>query len=119
MTTDQILAQCDTIRGLSEKATAAPWHVDPETKDMAAAVESENLTICISPGQSWTKNFDLIAESRTFAPSAARALKVAIEALERIRGVYGDGYEVDNIARTALQQITEAFKIPLDEQAKH
>lgn len=40
------------------------------------------------------------------------ALKVATDALEKIRGIYGDGFEVDNIARVSLARIAEITPRP-------
>lgn len=112
MTTDQILVQCDTIRGLSEKATPGPWIYDkgeglrfPGISDLEQARKyDEDARFCESV--------------RTFAPSAAQALKVAIEALTEIANetksdhdAQEDGPTIEAItAQEALQQITEAFK---------
>lgn len=122
MTIPDILAECDKTLALAEKATPGPWHIakgglgNTERLDTVYATHEDLHYICacrdfacIHDRERNTENAALIAHSRTFTPDAARALKVAIEAL-RDKSIYETTMpESQRTATNALQSIINSF----------
>lgn len=137
MTPTEIQHQCDEIVKLGEKATPGPWRRDRHSGyncDVRAG-NGRKVALCsgfqsTAAGPSKERaaendaNACLTAHNRNFAPAAAVALKVAIEALEKCvrdiefwsnildkewSGFDGQLYAASNQARQALAAITNAF----------
>ena len=81
-TIDQIKAECHRAIELGEKSTGGPWE---SKSDGRITVSGDIILETVGARTTWHEddaNCDHIAHSRTFSPSAARALLIAITALE-------------------------------------
>lgn len=95
MTLNTIL---DEMEARANAATAGPWRVDPETKDMAASVETDKKTIRIGAAYYDEADFAFIAAARHDVPALIRLARAQGEALERCR-------EALDIARSVLNKL--------------
>lgn len=111
MTTDDIKAALER----AEKATAGPWEVQRYTNYIGWGVYAANRG-CIAErwydteqdepyGSELNANSVFVANARTDVPRLARALLVAMEALEKVRIDEDHYYHLKRIATQALKEI--------------
>jgi len=75
-----------------------PWHIDPNFTYGAVTPECREVFEVIHPDTTEDED-DAIAAEIVHRVNSWQAM---YDALVHIRTIYGDGYEVDNIARIAL-----------------
>jgi len=103
MTIHELKSELRRVIAEAERATPGPWHHGCLSKwCVDTAMESDPHNICYDVHKEHDAAF--IVTARTFTPPAARALLVAVEALEDIN----DGFP-NRVASRSLQSILAEF----------
>lgn len=102
----EILELCDETLRLAENVGAAPWTQDESLRWVIYGLNDDDTGMAFDD----VEDADFITHNHTFTPSAARALKVAIEAL-RDKSIYETTMpSSQRVATNALQSISDSFQ---------
>lgn len=89
ITLEDIKAECRAVIALADKATPGPW-VENATRNEVQTPHRLTVATCLpttfaQDRSSEHANLQFITRTRTFTPAAAKALLVAIDALESMQ----------------------------------